>query len=93
MKKMLMRQSWPRMIWAYWRPMQLCGTRGYATAPILDSYYLFKAQLEAFVEYLMTGVRPFLFSETIELMKIVIAGTRSRQENGREVILSEISHS
>ncbi|MEN6357440.1 MAG: Gfo/Idh/MocA family oxidoreductase [Armatimonadota bacterium] len=71
--------------------MQLCGTKGYATAAISDSYYSFKAQLEAFVEYLMTGVRPFPFSETIELMKIVIAGIRSREEGGREVMLSEIS--
>jgi hypothetical protein len=71
--------------------MQLCGTKGYAHAAIQDSYYSFKTQLESFVQYLKTGIRPFPFSETVELMKIVIAGIRSREEGGREVMLSEIS--
>lgn len=71
--------------------MQLCGTHGYAHAAMSDTYYSFKSQLEAFVAYLRTGVRPFPFSETVELMKIVIAGTRSREDGGREVMLSEIS--
>lgn len=71
--------------------MQLLGTAGHAQTAISDSYYSFKAQLESFVSYLRTGERPFPFSETVELMKIIIAGIRSREENGREVFLSEIS--
>lgn len=70
--------------------MQLCGTQGYAHAAMSDSYYSFKSQLEAFVTYLKTGIRPFPFSETVELMKIVIAGIKSREDGGREVPLSEI---
>ena len=68
----------------------LCGTKGSAYLKSQDSFFSFKAQLVAFVDYLRSGVYPFPFSETEELMKLVIAGIRSREENGREVALSEI---
>ena len=55
-----------------------------------DSYYAFKKQLDLFVHWLRTGEEPFPFAETVELMKLVIAGLRSREEGGREVFLSEI---
>jgi len=73
--------------------LQLCGTVGSVQTKSADSFYSFKKQLESFVKYLRTGVRPFPFSETEELMKMVIAGIRSREEKGREVLLSEISTS
>ncbi len=41
--------------------------------------------MEALINYLRTGVRPFPFEETVELMRLVIAGIRSREEGGREV--------
>ena len=55
-----------------------------------DSYYCFKKQLDLFVHWLRTGEEPFPFSESVELMKLVIGGLRSREEGGREVFLSEI---
>ena len=55
-----------------------------------DSYYAFKKQLDLFVHWLRTGEEPFPFSETVELMKLVIGGLRSRNEGGREVFLDEI---
>ena len=55
-----------------------------------DSYYAFKKQLDLFVHWLRTGEEPFPFSETVELMKLVIGGLRSREEGGREVLLDEI---
>ncbi|WP_127583037.1 Gfo/Idh/MocA family oxidoreductase [Paenibacillus koleovorans] len=70
--------------------LQLCGTSDYAVAASKDSFYQFKAQLQAFIDYLHTGVRPFPFEETVELMKMVIAGIRSREEGGRVVGLDEI---
>jgi predicted dehydrogenase len=73
--------------------LTLAGTRGHAMAVFNDSFYAFKAQLQAFVDFLRTGERPFPFSETVELMKIIIAGIRSRQEGGREVLLTEIESS
>ena len=71
--------------------LTLCGTAGFAHTAFADTFYAFKAQLAGFIEYLRTGVQPFPFGETIELMKMVIAGTRSREEGGREVPLAEIS--
>lgn len=71
--------------------LQLCGTLGSASANLADTFFAFRTQLVAFVDYLRTGVRPFPFDETIELMKMVIAGIRSREEGGREVLLKEIA--
>ena len=70
--------------------LTLSGTSGYVSLDFKDTFYAFKAQLQAFVDFLRTGQRPFSFSETVELMKIIIAGIRSRRENGREVFLTEI---
>jgi hypothetical protein len=70
--------------------MQLCGTRDSAQVRFIDTFYAFKAQLVDFVGYLRTGERPFPWTETEELMKLVIAGIWSRQQGGREVLLEEI---
>jgi len=71
--------------------LQLCGTKDHVMLDSRDSFYCFKAQLQSFVDYLRTGQRPFPFAETVELMKMVIAGITSRNEGGREVALSEIN--
>jgi hypothetical protein len=70
--------------------LQLCGTAGKVQLTSGDSFFAFKSQLEAFIGYLRTGVYPFPFTETVELMQLVIAGIRSREQGGREVALSEI---
>ncbi len=70
--------------------MSLFGTEGHRSFTFADTFFAFKAQLVAFIEYLKTGVRPFPFDETAELMKMVIAGIRSRDEDGRTVLLDEI---
>ena len=54
------------------------------------TFFCFKKQLVTFVDYLKTGKLPFPFDETVELVKIIIAGIRSRDEAGRTVKLSEI---
>jgi predicted dehydrogenase len=66
------------------------GTKGSISASFGDTLYAFKTQLEGFVQYLRTGKLPFAFDETIELMKIIIAGLRSREQGGKKVMLSEI---
>ena len=71
-------------------PIKLVGTADSAVVFEKDSYYCFHTQLEEFVKYLETGVRPYPFEETIELMEIIIAGIRSREEGGRKVYLEEI---
>ena len=70
--------------------LKLVGTKGSHSIPFTDSYYSFHKQLDAFVEYLETGIRPYPFEETVELMTIIIAGIRSREEGGRRVMLEEI---
>ena len=50
----------------------------------------FKKQLDLFVNWLRTGIEPVDFDDTLEMMKIVIAGIKSREENGRVVKLDEI---
>lgn len=71
--------------------LTLGGTRGHASVSFGDTFHAFKSQLQTFVDYLQTGQRPFPFVETAELMRIIIAGIRSRQEGGRKVLLSEIA--
>jgi len=70
--------------------LMLIGTKGNRYLQGGDSYYGFKKQLDVFVHWLRTGQEPFPFEESIELMKLVIGGLRSREEGGREVFLSEI---
>lgn len=70
--------------------LQLIGTAGHAKVASGDTFFSFKSQLEAFISYLRTGQRPFPIEETFELMQILIAALRSREQGGREVLLSEI---
>ena len=70
--------------------LSLCGTQDSDQLSIKDTFYAFKTQLESFVSYLRTGVRPFPYAETEELMRMVIAGTLSREQNGKEIILADL---
>jgi hypothetical protein len=69
----------------------LYGVKGSINLKFADRYSAVKAQLLSFVSYLRTGIPSVPFSETIEIVKIIIAGSRSRAENGRPVMLSEIA--
>jgi predicted dehydrogenase len=66
------------------------GTGGDLALKLADTYTAFRAQLVTFIELLRTGARPVPFSQTVELMAIIIAGRRSRDEGGRAVTLREI---
>ena len=68
----------------------MIGTRGSTYTRCQDSYYAFKKQLDLFVNWLRTGIEPVDFEDTVEMMKIVITGIKSREENGRIVYLNEI---
>jgi len=65
--------------------LTLQGSDGFDTLKSKDSFYSFKTQLEHFVQYLRTGERPFPYQETRELMRMIIAGIRSREDGGAEV--------
>jgi len=70
----------------------LYGVNGSINLKFADRYSAVKAQLSSFVAYLRTGIPSVPFSETIEIVKIIIGGSRSRAENGRVVMLSEIGN-
>jgi predicted dehydrogenase len=70
--------------------MSVYGTKGTLNTAFSHTFFAFKAQLVAFINYLRTGELPFPFAETVELMKIVIAGIRSREQSGKTVLLGEI---
>lgn len=68
----------------------ISGTKGHRTARFMDTFTAFKTQLIAGVDWLRTGRLPVAFDETEELMRLVIAVQRSRDEGGRAVPLREI---
>jgi len=68
-------------------PLVIGGTSQSVALYTHDSYSSFRNQLVAFVNFLKTGQRPFPWTETVELMKLVIGGIESREQNGMEVLL------
>ena len=68
----------------------ITGTQGVIQLKTTDSYFSFRLQLVKFIEYLRTGIPPVPFSETDELMQLVIGGIISKEQNGREVFLNEL---
>lgn len=61
------------------------GTKGALYTKFEDTFFAFKMQLEGFVHYLRTGQSPVPFNETVELMRIIIAGIESRERGGEVV--------
>jgi len=70
--------------------VHLYGTKGQTALTLRDTYHAFRGQLVAFIEFLRTGKRPYPFEETVELMAVLIAGIRSREQDGRVVRLDEV---
>ncbi len=66
------------------------GTKGQLTLTLRDTYTAFREQLISFIDMLRTGQPPLPFEQTVELMAVIIAGIRSRVQNGRSVKLEEI---
>jgi predicted dehydrogenase len=66
------------------------GTKGQLPLRLTDTYTAFREQLVAFIEFVRTGRRPFPFEQTVELMAILIAGIRSREQSGRAIALDEV---
>ncbi len=70
--------------------VQLVGTRASAELKFNDSFTSFKNQLEAFITYVQTRVRPYPFDETVELMRLLMAGRMSREHQGATVSINDI---
>ncbi|MFZ0743854.1 MAG: Gfo/Idh/MocA family oxidoreductase [Terracidiphilus sp.] len=70
--------------------LELFGTQRTSAFDIFDNFSMFRRMLWEFVESIKTG-RPAIPPErTLEVMRVLIAGRMSREEN-REVFLNEIS--
>ncbi len=69
---------------------QIIGSKSSTVITLGDTFYMFKKQLESFVRLLKTGKYPYPYEQTLETVAVVIAGTISRRENARKVLLSEI---
>lgn len=72
--------------------VHLYGTKGQLALTLKDTYTAFRDQLLAFIELLRSGKRPLPFADTVELMAILIAGRRSREQNGQPVLIKDILH-
>ncbi len=70
--------------------LKIVGTKDSVCVPSKDSYFSFRTQLQEFISFAEGNEPNYPFSETIELMEIIIAGIRSRNEGGRKVMLQEI---
>ena len=70
--------------------LHLCGVAGQTTIRFTDTYSAFRGQLVSFIDSVRTGVAPYPFAETVELMSVLIAGIRSRAEGSRRVEVAEI---
>jgi predicted dehydrogenase len=70
--------------------LQLVGTQGRVQAAFADTHFAFKAQLQAFIDWLRTGVAPYPFAETVELVKLVIGGLESRRRGNAEIALADL---
>jgi hypothetical protein len=70
--------------------LQLCGTAASVQLQFRDTFYAFREQLVDFTRFLQTGVLPYPFSVTEELMQMVIAGIMSREQGGAEIRLADI---
>jgi len=64
-----------------------CGAAGSRAFRFADTYNAFRDQLLAFVDYAVTGVEPYPFSETVELMGILLAAMESSRQGGLEIDL------
>lgn len=70
--------------------VHLYGTQGQLPLRLTDTYNAFRGQLAAFIDMLQTGARPLPFDETVELMAVIIAGRRSREQSGAMILVEDI---
>lgn len=68
----------------------LYGTGAHRSTQFRDSFTAFKRQLSDFVAYLRTGVRPFAFDQTRELIQMLLAADASRARGGASVQVHEV---
>lgn len=70
--------------------LHLCGTGGQVTLRLADTYTAFRGQLMEFIAFARGGRPSYPFTETLELMCVLVAGIHSRNEGSRRVGVAEI---
>ena len=70
--------------------VQVSGNQGFAQLRFTDTYNAFRAQLLSFIDFVRTQKPPYPFTHTVELMAVLIAGTRSRERKGQRVEVAEV---
>jgi len=70
---------------------QVIGTEGIRACKVSDKFHALRGQLEAFLEFARTRTYPFPPEETFELIRIIIAGIRSRTQGGTETSIADIA--
>jgi hypothetical protein len=69
---------------------QVCGTKAQAAIRFADTYHAFRNQLLSYIDFVRSGRAPYPFVDTVEMMCVIIAGIRSRNENSRRIEIAEI---
>jgi hypothetical protein len=70
--------------------IHLYGERGHRCIALSDTYTAFRRQMVTFIDLIRSRKLPFPYSQTEELMLIIIAGTRSLNRGGEAVALDEL---
>ena len=66
------------------------GVDGEQYVRMRDTYTAFRNQLVSVVEWVRSGADPFPFSDTVELMAILIAAIESRQKGGELISIASL---
>jgi len=66
------------------------GAHGDRAIKMTDTYRAFRSQLIAVADWLRSGADPYPFTDTVEMMAIIIAGIESRARGGEAVTLDSI---
>lgn len=65
----------------------IIGSRGTKVVMKFDAFYMFKKQLEDFIDFVRTGKYPYPYEVTVEQIKVVIAGLESRDSKGKRIFI------
>ncbi|HRE83679.1 MAG TPA: Gfo/Idh/MocA family oxidoreductase [Opitutaceae bacterium] len=70
--------------------IRVVGSKRVLDASLVSTFDAFKRQLEAFVSFVRTGVSPIPFEHTLEMMGVLIAGIRSREQGNRPILVADV---
>lgn len=66
------------------------GKSGEKAIALRSTYQTFRSQLLEIVRWVQSGIEPYPFSQTVELMNVLMAGLESRRRGGEIVPISSV---